>query len=261
MSPSATYLDRILVAHRAEAAGDPRPLGLLLAEAKLQPAARRFTAALAACEGLAVIAEVKRRSPSKGDLHPDLDPATLARAYAQGGAACLSVLTDRAFFAGSREDLQAARAATGLPVLRKDFTVAPADVCDARIMGADAVLLIVAALDDAELRDLHALAAEVGLDALVEVHDEAELERALGVGATLVGVNQRDLVTFEVDHDRAVRVAKAMSPEVVRVAESGISGAADAAALRDAGFDAVLVGESLVTAPDPAAAVAALRVG
>ena len=169
------------------------------------------------------------------------------------------MLTDHEFFGGSPADLQAARAATGLPVLRKDFTVGPADVCDARIMGADAVLLIVAALDDASLSELHGLAGDLGLDALVEVHDEAELERALAVGATLVGVNQRDLVTFEVDHERAVRVGKAMPPSVVRVAESGIRGPDDAAALAAAGFDAVLVGESLVTSGDPEAAVAALR--
>jgi indole-3-glycerol phosphate synthase len=206
-----------------------------------------------------VIAEVKRRSPSKGDLHPDLDPAAVAAAYAAGGASCLSVLTDREFFGGSVDDLQAARAAVDLPVLRKDFTVSPADVCDARIMGADAVLLIVAALDDAELRDFHALAGELGLDVLVEVHDEPEMERALAVGATLLGVNQRDLVTFQVDHDRAARMAKAMPPQATSVAESGIRGPEDAAALRAAGYDAILVGESLVTAADPASALASLR--
>jgi indole-3-glycerol phosphate synthase len=263
MSASATYLDRILQVHRARAAVDARPLDQLVDEAMAQPAPRGFGAAIADAvatgRGLAVIAEVKRRSPSKGDLHAALDPAAVATAYATGGATCLSVLTDGPHFGGSPEDLQAARAATTLPTLRKDFTVAAADVCDTRIMGADAVLLIVAALDDAELLDLHALAVDVGLDALVEVHDEAELDRALAVGATLVGVNQRDLVTFQVDHDRAVRVGKAMPRDVVRVAESGIRGPDDAAALRDAGFDAVLVGESLVTAPDPAAAVAALR--
>jgi indole-3-glycerol phosphate synthase len=210
---------------------------------------------------MAVIAEIKRRSPSKGDLFPDLDPGLLAKQYADGGAACLSVLTDQAFFGGSQDDLQAARAAVAVPVLRKDFTVGPADVCDTRIMGADAVLLIVAALDDAELADLHALAVELGLDALVEVHDEPELERALAVGATLVGVNQRDLVTFEVDHDRARRVAAAMPADVVRVAESGVRGPEDAASLQAAGYDAVLVGETLVTSGDPTVAVTALRTG
>jgi indole-3-glycerol phosphate synthase len=255
----ATYLDRILAAHRARAAADERPLDRLVDAARAAAPVRGFAAALRSAAGLAVIAEVKRRSPSKGDLFVGLDPASVASAYERGGAACLSVLTDREFFGGSPEDLQAARSATGLPVLRKDFTVGPADVCDARIMGADAVLLIAAALDDPELADLHGLAGELGLDALVEVHDEAELERALAVGATLVGVNQRDLVTFEVDHDRAVRVGKAMPSTVVRVAESGISTAGDAAALAAAGFDAVLVGESLVTSGDPESAVAALR--
>jgi indole-3-glycerol phosphate synthase len=144
-------------------------------------------------------------------------------------------------------------------VLRKDFTVSALDVCDARLMGADCVLLIVAALDDAELRDFHDLAHELGLDALVEVHDEAELERALGVGAALVGVNQRDLVTFRVDTDRARRMAPQMPPGVTRVAESGIAGPDDAGALVRAGYHALLVGESLVTSGDPAAAVDALR--
>jgi indole-3-glycerol phosphate synthase len=209
--------------------------------------------------GLAVIAEVKRRSPSRGDLAASLDPAALAVAYEQGGASCLSVLTDHEFFGGSADDLRAARAAVRVPVLRKDFTVEVRDVCDARLMGADAVLLIVAALDDRELVDLHALALELCLDVLVEVHDEAELERALRTGATMIGVNQRDLVTFEVDEARAARVAGAMPAHVVRVAESGVRGPVDAANLREAGFHAVLVGESVVTAQDPAASVAALR--
>ncbi len=206
-----------------------------------------------------MIAEVKRRSPSKGDLAADLDPAELALAYERGGATCLSVLTDREFFGGSPDDLRAAREATRLPVLRKDFTVAPADVCDARIMGADAVLLIAAALDDDELVELHTLAVDVGLDVLVEVHDEAELERAVAIEASLIGVNQRDLVTFEVDDARAARVGAAIPESAVRVAESGIRGPEDAAALAAAGFDAVLVGELLVTSGDPAAACAALR--
>jgi indole-3-glycerol phosphate synthase len=255
----ATYLDRILAAHREAAAADSRPLDVLIDEARGQPPARGFAAALRSVSALAVIAEVKRRSPSKGDLRATLDPAGVAQAYERGGATCLSVLTDGEFFGGSPDDLRAAREATALPVLRKDFTVVAADVCDARIMGADAVLLIAAALDDTELPDFHALAGELGLDVLVEVHDETELERALAVGAGLVGVNQRDLVTFEVDTTRAVRVGRAMPHDVVRVAESGIRGPDDAAALAAAGFHAVLVGESLVTAGDPAAAVRALR--
>jgi indole-3-glycerol phosphate synthase len=255
----ATYLDRILDAHRAAAAADRRSLDDLLDAARAIGPTRAFERALAEADGLAVIAEVKRASPSKGDLHRDLDPAAVASQYAAGGATCLSVLTDEDWFAGSPDDLRAARAAVSVPVLRKDFTVGAADVCDARTMGADAVLLIAAALDDAELADLHALAQELGLDALVEIHDEPELERALAVGATLIGVNQRDLVTFEVDTDRAVRMAPQMPAGVVRVAESGVRGVDDAQRLADAGYHAVLVGESVVTAGDHAAAVAALR--
>ncbi len=255
-----TYLDRILAAHRAAAARDPRPLDELLAAARDAPPVRGFRPALeaASTQRLAVIAEVKRRSPSRGPL-AELEPALVARSYEAGGAACLSVLTDAEFFGGSPSDLIEARAAVGLPVIRKDFTVDRRDVCDARLMGADAALLIVAALDDAELAGLHGLAAELGLDVLVEVHDEPELERALAVGAGLVGVNQRDLVTFEVDHARAERMAGVIPPGVVKVAESGVRGPADAARLAAAGYDAVLVGESLVTAADPAAAVTALR--
>ncbi|HKY68002.1 MAG TPA: indole-3-glycerol phosphate synthase TrpC, partial [Acidimicrobiales bacterium] len=244
---TATYLDRILAAHRARAGSDDRPLGPLVTEARAQPACRGFAGALRTAEGVGVIAEVKRRSPSKGALAADLDPADLARAYERGGATCLSVLTDVDFFGGSPDDLRAARAATRLPVLRKDFTVAPVDVIDTRLMGADAVLLIAAALDDDELGELHTLAVDVGLDALVEVHDEEELGRAVAVGASLIGVNQRDLVTFEVDTARAARVGGAIPATAVRVAESGIRSPDDASALAAAGFDAVLVGELLVT--------------
>ncbi len=250
-----TYLDRILAAHRAAARHDGRPLDDLIARAAAAGPGRPFAAALRAAPGLAVIAEVKRRSPSKPALAPDLDPATTAEAYARGGATCLSVLTDAEFFGGSPADLAAAQAATGLPTLRKDFTVSGADVCDARLMGADAVLLIAAALDDDELAMLTELAATVGLDALVEVHDEAEAARAVAAGATLIGVNQRDLTTFAVDTARAERVVAALPASAVRVAESGIRAAADASRLAAAGYDAVLVGESLVTAADPAGAV------
>jgi indole-3-glycerol phosphate synthase len=256
----ATYLDRILAQHRAEAGQDQEPIDGLLDVARAQPRPRGFRGALAASAEVAVIAEVKRRSPSKGDLAPGLDPAALATEYARGGATCLSVLTDGHWFGGSAEDLQRAREAVELPVLRKDFTVDPRDVVRARTMGADAVLLIVAALDDHELGDFHALAAELEMDALVEVHDEAELERALEVGADLIGVNQRDLVTFEVDTDRAERVGASMPEGVLRVAESGITGSSDARRLADAGFHAVLVGESLVTSGDPSRSVAQLRV-
>lgn len=254
----ATYLDRILEEHRAAAAADDRPLTALVEQAASVPAARGFTRALAG-PGLSVIAEVKRRSPSKGALAPGLDPAELAASYEAGGAACLSVLTDETWFGGSASDLQAARGACRLPVLRKDFTVSDRDVLDARIMGADAVLLIAAALDDDELARLHRLGVDTGLDVLVEVHDEAELDRAMGVGAALVGVNQRDLVTFQVDAERAVRMAGAIPEGVVAVAESGIRDPADGARLAEAGYDAVLVGEHLVTSGDPGSAVTALR--
>lgn len=256
-----TYLDAILADHRRAAEADTRGVPELLDQARVATGGdpvRDFAAALAA-PGLSVVAEIKRRSPSKGDLAPGLDPAALARAYASGGAACLSVLTDVDYFAGSPADLQTARAAVTAPVLRKDFTVGVADVADARLMGADAVLLIAAALSDSELAELAAAVGELGMTALFEVHDEAELDRVLAVGATVVGVNQRDLYSFEVDTDRAVRVARAMPDGVVSVAESGIGGPEDARRLADAGFDAVLVGESLVRAADPGAAVAALR--
>jgi indole-3-glycerol phosphate synthase len=252
-----TYLDAILRAHRASASKDVRSLDALLDEARACPPTRGFAEALRS--GFSVIAEVKRRSPSKGAIDADLDPALLASAYERGGAAALSVLTDEEHFGGAAEDLAAARAAVRVPVLRKDFTVAAADVCDARIMGADAVLLIVAALDDGELSDFHSLAADLGLDALVEVHDEAELERAMTLGPAIVGVNQRDLVTFAVDTERAVRLAPRIPDGVIRVAESGIGGPDDAKPLVAAGYDAVLVGESLVRSADPGAAVAALR--
>ncbi len=254
-----TYLDRILEVHRSIAEADRRSIDELTAQAAAVPAARDFAAALPRQSGLAVIAEIKRRSPSKGDLFADLDPAAMAQAYESGGASCLSVLTDGRHFGGSVTDLQSARNACALPVLRKDFTVSERDVLDARIMGADCVLLIAAALDASELVALHDLAITIGLEVLVEIHDEAELEVALAANASIIGVNQRDLVTFEVDHRRAVRMAGMIPPGVVRVAESGVRDRADASSLRDAGYDAVLVGESLVTAADPAAAIADLR--
>ena len=257
-----TYLDRILASHRESAASDSRPVEALAAAAAAADRPRGFAAAVrarAAGGELAVIAEIKRRSPSKGDLDAGLDPAEVARAYERGGAACLSVLTDGEYFGGSADDLRLAREACALPVLRKDFTVAPADVYDARAMGADAVLLIVAALSDAELSEFHALAGSLGMDALVEVHDEGELARATAVGASLIGVNQRDLMTFAVDTERAVRVAKDFPPGTTAVAESGVDGRVAAARLAAAGYHAVLVGETLMRAGDRAAAVADLR--
>lgn len=261
----ATYLDRILDAHRRRSAADDRVLGELVDQCAGLPPARGFVAALRDPQRLAVISEIKRRSPSKGDLNADLDPAVLAGRYVEGGAAALSVLTDGPHFGGSPDDLRAARDAVEVPVLRKDFTVSTLDVCDARLMGADAVLLIVAALDDAELGEFAGLALRVGLDVLVETHDEAEVARVaarvdLGTGHVCVGVNQRDLVTFEVDTDRAVRVAGAIPAGVVKVAESGVASVAAAARLASAGYDAVLVGEHLVTSEDPTETVAGLRV-
>jgi indole-3-glycerol phosphate synthase len=246
--------------HRALAAAETRSLDDLLAQAAHVPPARGFRSALEASESLAVISEIKRRSPSKGDLNPDLDPALMARTYEAGGAACLSVLTDGEFFGGSIADLQAARAACSLPVLRKDFTVSPFDVADARLMGADCLLLIASAMRSCMLADLHALAIELGLDVLVEVHDENDLETAMHAEATMIGVNQRDLFTFEVDHDRAVRMVGVIPDGVVKVAESGVRGAEDARMLSDAGYDAILVGETLVTAADPRSAIVDLRV-
>ncbi|MDQ4070194.1 MAG: indole-3-glycerol phosphate synthase TrpC [Actinomycetota bacterium] len=253
-----TVLDRIVTAHREAAAADRRDLERLREEAAASPPPRRFRKSMGRW-GIDVIAEVKRRSPSKGDLAPDLDPVALAKAYEAGGAVALSVLTDREFFGGSPEDLAAARGATDLPVLRKDFTVDERDVCDARIMGADAVLLIVAVLSDDELRRFHDLATELGLAPLVEIHDEDDLARTKKLHVHMLGVNQRDLRTFEVDRGRAARLARKIPSGMLKVAESGIDGPDDLARLGDAGYDAALVGEHLVTAPDPAEALRHLR--
>lgn len=259
----STYLDGILARHRARAAEDTRSFDTLCERALAAPPAKRFADALRSGSELSVIAEVKRRSPSAGDIWNDLDPAVLAAAYAKGGASALSTLTDRPHFGGSPDDLEAARTAGGLPTLRKDFTVDPRDVCDARIMGADAVLLIVSALGSAELREFLALAEELGMDALVEVHDSEEIDRAAAAGAQLVGVNQRDLRSFKVDHRRAAALAPRLPPEAVSVAESGIRGRQDAEVAAEAGYDAVLVGESLLRQREPAhiaAAIAELRI-
>ena len=253
----ATYLDDILVAHRRRAEADGRSLTALLAGLDVSTTPRDFAGALQA-PGLSVIAELKRKSPSAGTLGGGADPAEVALSYEAGGAAALSVLTDGPHFGGSAEDLIAAHEAVALPVLRKDFTVDPRDVVDARAMGADCVLLIVAALDDHELQSLLALARDLALGALVEVHDEIELDRALQAGADLIGVNQRDLRTFEVDTERAVRVANRIPAGVVAVAESGVTGPEDAERLAAAGYDAILVGQSVVTADDRVGAVARL---
>ena len=209
--------------------------------------------------GLSVIAEVKRRSPSKGDLAEIPDPAELARAYAAGGADAISVLTESRRFGGSLADLDTVRAAVDTPLLRKDFVVTEYQVVEARAHGADLVLLIVAALDDAELRHLHDAVRGWGMTALVEVHDEAEIERALAVDAELVGVNARNLKTLEVDPGTFGRLVGRLPDHVVKVAESGVGGPEDAARYAAEGADVVLVGEALVKDGDPAAAVAALR--
>jgi indole-3-glycerol phosphate synthase len=249
-----TYLSSILERHREAASQESRNLDEVIARAKAGKTPRGFAAALEAHEGLSLIAEVKRRSPSLGPLVPNLDPAELSRSYLRGGASCCSVLTDEISFGGSAEDLQLVSQSVPLPVLRKDFTVSLFDVADARLMGADAVLLIVAALADGELADFAALAQELLLDVLVEVHDEEELERAMELSPQMVGVNQRDLVTFNVDTSRAQRVARQIPPTVVAVAESGIKTSDDAKALADVGFQAILVGETLVKASSPEAA-------
>ena len=256
------YLDKIVQSHREVASRDQRNLDDLVGQARALSSTRGFGERLVqgSSDNLCIIAEIKRKSPSKGVLHADLDAAHIASLYEQGGASCLSVLTDEQFFGGSVEDLQIARASTSLPVIRKDFTVSEFDVVDARLMGADCVLLIAAVLTDDELARFHDLAVHIGLEVLVETHDENELERALNVGANIVGVNQRDLITFEVDHARAERMGSLIPPTVVRVAESGVRNADDARRLRDAGYDAVLVGESIVTSSDPVAAVRDLKV-
>lgn len=255
-----TYLDNILDHHRARAASDERPLDALIDDALSCVPPRGFAQAISATPHLAVISEIKRRSPSKGDLNAGMDAAVMAMNYQAGGASCLSVLTDVPHFGGSVEDLQVARNACSLPVIRKDFTVDARDVCDARIMGADCVLLIAAALSPKELADFLALAHRIDIDALVEVHDEVELAVALDAGASLIGVNQRDLVTFNVDQERAVRMGSLIPSHLVKVAESGVRGREDALALRAAGYDAVLVGEHLVTSPNPSQALTDLCV-
>ena len=257
-----TYLDTILDWHRARARSDDRQVDALVEQARAAPPPRGFEASLrrAAAESyrVAVIAEIKRRSPSKGDLRPGLAAGPLAQDYERGGATALSVLTDGVHFGGASDDLVEARAATVLAVLRKDFTLWEGDVADARVMGADAVLLIVAALDQPKLVELLALSRDLGMDALVECHDDDEVDRALAAGATMIGINQRDLTTFQVDGARAEKLAAALPDHVVKVAESGIDGPDACRRLASAGFTAVLVGEHLVTATDPVAALRSL---
>lgn len=250
-------LDRILDTKRREVAALAGRRAALEREARAfgtERAGRDFRTALTGAGGhLTVIAEIKRRSPSKGALAPDLDPARIARAYAEGGAAALSVLTDAEYFGGDLDDLAAARSAVDRPVLRKDFVIDEVQVYETRL-AADAMLLIVAALpDDGRLRALHALAAELGLAVLVEAHHAREIDRALGAGAQIVGVNARDLGDFAEDLSTPERLAGRLPEGVTAVAESAIRSPADAARMAAAGFDAVLVGEFLVRSADPAA--------
>ncbi len=254
-----TILARILRTKKAEVAcrRAQRPPSELRARLRDAPPPRDFAAALAGPE-VALIAEVKRASPSRGPLRPDLDPADLAVRYARAGAAALSVLTDWPFFRGSAADLRRARQAVPLPVLRKDFLLDPYQVLEARVWGADAVLLIAAALSPDRLRELLEATWSLGMAALVEVHDEGELEVALAAGARIVGVNHRDLRTFQVDLSRSARLLPRLPADVLGVAESGIAAPADVRRVAAAGARAVLVGEALVRAPDPEAAARAL---
>jgi indole-3-glycerol phosphate synthase len=237
-------LDRIIIDKKAE-----------LAQRKLDR--RDFARALTA-HTPSIVAEIKKASPSRGLIASDFDPSRIARSYEAGGAAAISVLTDRKHFQGSLADLESARSAVKLPVLRKDFTIDPIHVLEAAAHDADAILLIAAVLDDRELRDYRELAASHGMAALVEVHDGEELKRAIGSGAEIIGVNNRDLRTFEVRLETALELAAQMPAKVIRVAESGIRTADDVRRLSAAGYHACLVGEHLMAAPDPAAAVRAL---
>jgi indole-3-glycerol phosphate synthase len=259
------YLPEILAHTRSVVAERKAAADLLameLAAAKHEP--RGFAKALrdkAAAEGVAVIAELKKASPSKGLIRADFDAAVLAPMLEAGGAAVLSVLTDEKFFQGSLENLRRASASVKIPCLRKDFMVDEFQVLEARANGADAILLIVAALTDSELKVLRGSARSHGLDVLCEVHDAGELERALSLECECVGVNSRDLKTFEVSLDRACELAAGLPATAVKVAESGIHTVADMQRLRDAGYEAFLIGESLMRQVDPGAALRDLLTG
>ncbi len=245
------------VVDRAEAC----PLRELSAAAADRPAPRGFRAALARrleAGEPGVIAEIKKASPSRGVMRDPYDPASVAADYQAHGAACLSVLTDRDFFQGDDAHLQAAREAVELPVLRKDFTIDLYQVYEARVMGADAILLIAAALGDAQMAELHALAAELGLDVLVEVHDAEELERVQPLGAALVGINNRDLRTFTTDLATSEALVGRLPEAALAVTESGIHTPADVQRMQRAGINAFLVGEAFMTAPRPGARLAEL---
>jgi len=251
-------LDDILVRKREEVAARRRtvPLATLKDRPLYGEPRRGFRAALAAHAAPAVIAELKSASPSRGVIRASYDPPSIARGYADAGATALSVLTDTHFFGGALDHLTAARAASRLPCLRKDFLVDPYQVEEARAAGADAVLVIVAAVDDRQGRELLMAADRAALDVLVEVHGEGELEWAIAAGATLIGVNNRDLTTFEVTLETAERLAPRVPPGTLLVAESGIRSAADVQRMVRAGAHAVLVGEAFMERPDPGAALA-----
>lgn len=254
---AATYLDAIVEHHRARAANDRRDWRSRLDAVHYEGPSFLGALRRGATPYVKVIAEIKRRSPSQGWLAPDLEPAATAALYRDGGAAAISVLTDEAHFAGDLEDLRLVARSVDLPLLRKDFTVCENDVLDAAESGAAAVLLIVAALGDRELATFLDVAERVGIDALVEVHDEDELRRAVDVGARIIGVNQRNLHSFEVDPVRAAALADALPRDCVAVCESGLRDVDDVARAAASGFDAVLVGEAFVTSPDPAATLRA----
>ena len=259
----STILDTILARKREEVAARRERTSLfeLKARAASAPPLRGFADAVAAkiaAGQAAVIAEVKKASPSKGVIRADFDPAAIARSYAAGGAACLSVLTDVDFFQGADEYLVAARDACALPVLRKDFIVDAYQLYEARVLGADCVLLIAAALDDAQLSEYAFIADELGMDVLVEVHDLAELERALPIPARLLGINNRNLKTFEVSLQTTLELKVAVPADRVLVTESGILARADVALMRDNAIHAFLVGEAFMRQPDPGAALSAL---
>ncbi|HEY7563366.1 MAG TPA: indole-3-glycerol phosphate synthase TrpC [Acidimicrobiia bacterium] len=258
MAERPAILERIVDATRARVADLRSRRAAVLERAEASPAPPSFERAITS-SGLAVIAEIKRRSPSKGDLAPDLDPAAIAVTYANAGAAALSVLTEPNFFNGRPEDLVAASEATGLPTLRKDFVLEAVQIWEARAMGAAAVLLVVSVLTPAELASLLSDAAKAGVDALVEVHDAEEARLATDLGARIIGVNNRDLASFEVDLKVAEELAPLVAGAAATVAESGVSSGDQARRMRQAGYDAVLVGEALVTSADPGALIRELR--
>lgn len=251
-------LDRIVASKRVELA--ERKAAIPFSDLKRRvadlPPTRDFARAISAADGnCRIIAEFKRASPSKGIIRRDLEPADVARLYEEGGAAAMSVLTDGPFFSGSLDDLDAVRRAVELPLLRKDFTLEPYQLYEARCAGADAVLLIAAILESSQLRDLREEAAALGMASLVEVHNEEELDHVLASGPRIVGINNRDLRTFTVDMQTTFRLKAGMPPGIIAVSESGIKTRADVLQFQEAGIDAILVGETCMRREDPGDAV------